>query len=760
MAELKTKSLKFSSGFNNASSLTGTSNFNSAALAKRRKEKQGPTDWTHLGLKSKNRDEKNREDAWKDWKNSQSQSRTILYDIHSVVPVVKVERHPLHMWYNERLSLENESSNERTRSRLLMKRFVFDVQELWLANLEHLREHQSTRMFTHENDTECEPDDYQRGKGLKNRRDIKEISAMNHQIQAVSQKRAFSNAYHTTRLPQVNLILDYVAFRTPTLPPHIPLPPQIRSIISQLRLEPRADRDGLLFPSDGNPCSTVASHCLNIQRLIPSADYISMIGQDILWRLELIESKSLCQTVFTCKEDDLVQYITVALLHTQPEYQSTLLFQSSGENRLPLLNGVDGLSSWRITEFNVSAKRCLSSKSVQLIIQISICNSEIQNSSNFVMELQFSIFEMYTVIYEECGEKIPIFEIDLTGLSMTLRSIPWASIFSKVKVNCDPSLLPTSLQYDEADGFLKNIDGALSDIQARGCAYELLHLLRFSSLHGNCNITAPTINGISVNLVNVTKIQNDKRVLFRSMHREVFLEDKKTLSLTAMYGGLWEELLEYSTCLSMHANNLNYITQDIPGSCEMGKKGLWFPDELDASHEKTQCAAMFFRDPIRSSTDTIMVNMTLALEAAILFKPVVAWENFSHSPCAYPAEESRGVPTLASQYSWNNLLQGLRSPIEGRIASTIVIYGTFPVEGVDYLPRDAVHRPIGFRRFVPLKNVYGFREQLEVHLLSLDAHVDSHVYGITKSGAIANNVGVNSRNIWHNVIAISEHINR
>jgi hypothetical protein len=34
------------------------------------------------------------------------------------------------------------------------------------------------------------------------------------------------------------------------------------------------------------------------------------------------------------------------------------------------------------------------------------------------------------------------------------------------------------------------------------------------------------------------------------------------------------------------------------------------------------------------------------------------------------------------------------------------------------------------------------------------------VFGITRTGAVPNNTGVNNRNIWHNTLAITEFINR
>jgi len=79
-----------------------------------------------------------------------------------------------------------------------MKRFVTDVQELWLTNLEHLKEHDPKNISR----GKVNEDDHVES-GLSNRRDVKAIENMHCQIQSVSQKRAFERAYHTARLPPV-----------------------------------------------------------------------------------------------------------------------------------------------------------------------------------------------------------------------------------------------------------------------------------------------------------------------------------------------------------------------------------------------------------------------------------------------------------------------------------------------------------------------------------------------------------------------------
>ena len=77
-----------------------------------------------------------------------------------------------------------------------MKRFVFDVHEVWLTNLQHLREHQPARLLKDQGSGTQEETEADRGRGLANRRDKRAIEAMEAQIQSVSQKRTLESILH------------------------------------------------------------------------------------------------------------------------------------------------------------------------------------------------------------------------------------------------------------------------------------------------------------------------------------------------------------------------------------------------------------------------------------------------------------------------------------------------------------------------------------------------------------------------------------
>ena len=103
-----------------------------------------------------------------------------------VLPVAKVCRHPMFTFFFNLLEFEDRDSLIRTKNRLKMKKFVLDVQELWLTNLQHLREHRPTAVFESRTQSQSqsheEKDPDADEHGLVNRRDSDTILSMNHQV--------------------------------------------------------------------------------------------------------------------------------------------------------------------------------------------------------------------------------------------------------------------------------------------------------------------------------------------------------------------------------------------------------------------------------------------------------------------------------------------------------------------------------------------------------------------------------------------------
>jgi hypothetical protein len=265
-------------------------------------------------------------------------------------------------------------------------------------------------------------------------------------------------------------------------------------------------------------------------------------------------------------------------------------------------------------------------------------------------------------------------------------------------------------------------------------------------------------------------------------------------------GHLWEQLAAHSGCIGPSASmvacgGLSTATL-VPGAAQVGRLGLWFPNNSSSRSALTQVAARFFRDSRVSTSDSVLVNLALCMDSALTFPTMLAWEEFSTQPLPCPGEEVAPIiPTLCNK-GVDGLLTLLRAPLDSplstRLSPTIVIFSTLPKEGVDYASLEAVlafsspaggggggrtrRRALleatgearrakgkqldGLKRHVPVRNAHGFQEQVAVRLLGVDPVLATVVFGITRLGAQPNSLNVNSRNIWHATLAITENINR
>lgn len=780
-----------------------------SGVGKVKSEAQGPIDWTHMGIKLKYRGEKQREDAWELWKSSIGNAKQLLDDFNEVLPVIKIERHPMYAMYFRRVREENNESNTRTKSRLLMKRFVLDVQELWLTNLQHLHEHQPGSMAVDDEDDSNE--DYMRGKGLNKRRDVKEIANLQHQVQSVSQKRAFAQAYHTTRMPPPKVKLDYKPGSTPGLTPPKPVIPTIESILTSLPYWRIFQSDASYQYRDELVCNSTDSVALHIDRLLPSSDFATYISPEVVWRFTAMHSVSLAKRVFLIPESMIAVYAAQIMNADTsnnlqgPTDTALTVYKTNQTIALPYEdNTVEWEGGLEISLLSQPVPADIKGQDYPLRIAISATMEPVHHlqtqppGSTYLTEaplaaqsrpimqfiLQTSPAEVRTLLQNE---------------RMPLRTLDWWLQPERVLDTWEPLLQYVRLETNKDNahnehlslGFTRQPVGLvltadvskahrllsedmLTAIQAAACAYEVLPYLR---LMADPNHTVPSLRfqhrGAEVAAPKLTEVASiDSTYPYDSIGIDRTLSssagyDWKAEAKQLFHSGRWEKLLEQGLNGSLLANGGISRIYQVPGASEIGRRGLWFPDAMDPTQEKTQVGAIFFRDANVSTTDSILITLTYLLDTAIKFPSETAWENFPQMPIPAIAEEANGVIPMRT-IKPRALLQRepLVSPLEVRLSDVVTIFAAVAVEGIDYLPRNyeltlpQPQRPKGLRRYVPTKNRYGFREQVEVQLLDINPVVDAKVYGITKQGAVANNTGVNPRNIWHSLIAVNEHICR
>jgi len=182
--------------------------------------------------------------------------------------------------------------------------------------------------------------------------------------------------------------------------------------------------------------------------------------------------------------------------------------------------------------------------------------------------------------------------------------------------------------------------------------------------------------------------------------------------------------------------------------------------DFDEYRDRTQVAALFFRNSKLSSTDSVLVNLVLALDTPQIFSCMRAWEDFSQAPLKAPGEPvSSAIPGLVA-VPHSLMASPVLSPVAERMAFFANIFSTLPTEGIDHVPLTAPRLPAGFQRHLPFRNKYGFRRKVLVPLLGVDSVLPTIVFGITRTGATANLEAVTGRNIWHSTLAVVEHINR
>lgn len=263
-------------------------------------EAQGPIDWSSNSLRVKYRGEAERESAWSESLANARKSMQVFGNQRLVVPVVVVERHPVFLLYHKRLEEENRDVRHSIANRQQMKRFVCDVQEVWLSNLGHLAEHSIGAIGAMGSKAQQLPSPTQHtsSRSLRNRRDKTAILAMDSQIQSVSYKRAMQRAYVTTAMAAPTIVLDYAPPPPPPpAPRHRPAP-----VFETLCLPFQYREPGDLLLSQ--------RHVFSVERLT-RPDVSAASDTAVLWRLGVLSRDNCLEKYLFCAEKELRRHLSV-----------------------------------------------------------------------------------------------------------------------------------------------------------------------------------------------------------------------------------------------------------------------------------------------------------------------------------------------------------------------------------------------------------------------------------------------------------------
>ncbi|EGZ11379.1 hypothetical protein PHYSODRAFT_548948 [Phytophthora sojae] len=164
-------------------------------------ELQGPTSWLSDDLFVKYRSENDREKLWFAFVELKKQQQEIeargsanAKEQVSLAVIPIVTRHPICALFETLQNLENLRTQAETRKRNLTKTFIFDVNHIWLTNLDHFNQrptrHRILDQAPEDEREQVDPESH----SLSGRRDEQAIREGYSQIQSISSTRALKQA--------------------------------------------------------------------------------------------------------------------------------------------------------------------------------------------------------------------------------------------------------------------------------------------------------------------------------------------------------------------------------------------------------------------------------------------------------------------------------------------------------------------------------------------------------------------------------------
>jgi hypothetical protein len=854
-------------------------------------ESQGPIDWSSYSLSEKYRNIDHRELAWSTYMDVTLYADQTLYDTDKqLLPIIQITRHPLMESYYSCLTTENLLSRQKTLMRLKMKRFVQNIHEVWLTNLQHLKEHQLENIFHKygggydtttssrsgslsnseaggggggsasgggdENNNNHHPHSHgtsehshgsggiggptshlniPRGKGLKERRDIQAVLNMSSQIQSVSHHRAMKQSFYTTRMGEPQVRLDYVITPCPKhdLTLLLPPPPYFQPLVlqttgfhtlpSQIHFVISIDR---LIPAFAHDMTLVSS-------LFPDLTTpLSALSTNSIWRVSMVRTNhQLLHRTFYLLEHEVTHYLTMLEASWNSLHSAVAAGAGAGAGLTQ--------SSSSSSSFSSSSVRDEETKDKKVLYEISdvdiVWGNNIDLNCSLTVTLhdigQQSVYSISTLNHSENSLMIIItaeFKQDYHGIEtiplvinpiefcsqLGIQELPpmhesfahwfeeslkpedahhilWERLTTQIyflEGYEDPETgdpLPTHLglrsyeediakNYQEQNlvatggvgvgvgvgegGNSNTFTSVESSASAISQAYLLLSLLEVSdeldiSL---MDLHLPTVAAAA------GSVDQQPSDIPPNSHSHPLLHLPQLTFFPTLSHYQFEDLSDVINNLSLRVNGGELLLKQIPGAAPVGSMGIWHKYPLHK--ERTQPAAIYYRNPQMSSTDTVLINLTLALDTPVLITPFLAWELYPESPPSTIHDPADGVVPLITIYPHTLLSDEMVSFFDKQTTPIVHIFNTTPIEGLDYPDHDTYRHSrktnTGFTRHLPLRSDNGFRNQIVENLLSTDPCLPTIVFGITRLGAVPNATAVHARSIWHSCIAVTQPVNR
>jgi hypothetical protein len=880
---------------------------------------QGPIDWSSEGLRAKYRGEEQREHAWQVFQDAKAYSATSFDESGFVLPMVEMDRHPVYVLYYKLLERINEHSRIRTRNRLKMKRFVMDVQEVWLSYLQHLAEHQdnvdlcsskreskslkSTLQTIPSNnkhqlqressgfnpepinnpskvvhrrdlsdDEEEEEERDTEGLGLRRRRDVEAVLNMKHQIPSVSQKRALEGAFvtaETSAFPpsSVQVVRSSVPPAVPSIPSAEPFTlenlqlgrmiscangEQVLLYIDRMIppkppvLKRRAVKRGLIsgLENGGETCilhekdlnfireecpgikiTTLRSFDCNISEVVLPTE---PVGASV-WRMTFSRMEDGHTRQYYATESFVDFFVSAA--QGDINALSCVAREDRSEEEVEILKAHLNINWGRMDvpaevvvhlirpkSFDPSLSKSLGFEAIRDLARV-VVTAKLEGDFAHIAPLQLvvSAVEFLAAVgapYEAPnGAFSQIISSDPRCIGVSLPP-PWwqlnddeSNIYavnihhferflslvvipvgdeSRHSGNPEPMGLclieDANRIVNPSTGMPEVTKDPLSNIRATSYAHYLTNLahVNFETLEATFDFTqkdtSSRVELTSINWRDTLAVASggaEIGQLFRRPRFQATLtmlnaawvkDDDDSLNfVTKKFGTPYyslEDICDDMLSLSMRVTGASNRTKLIPGSFECNvNRALWFSYPLYP--EKTRVVANLFRDKNISSTDSVIINVALALDTCILAPIQLVFDPSAETPVRAPKEPAPVCYLSKVTGPALKLLQEkLKSPIEDRPSHTIMIYSAAAVEGSDYIIPTGPKPPPGMLRKLPFMDDHGFRNKTVESLLQVDVELPTIVFGVTKMAALPNTTGVHTRNVWHDVVAVTDQINR
>ncbi|CAM9963332.1 unnamed protein product [Ectocarpus sp. 6 AP-2014] len=240
----------------------------------------------------------------------------------------------------------------------------------------------------------------------------------------------------------------------------------------------------------------------------------------------------------------------------------------------------------------------------------------------------------------------------------------------------------------------------------------------------------------------------------------------------------WEEEADRVEPLSMRVSGRRGHSREVPGTCNIGKMGVTF--HYPQASERTRAVASFFRDASKSSSDSVMVVVALALDTPKLTPLVIAWEREPSEPEPAPDEDALDVVPRVMIPPGVVLEEGVVSDLGGHIAPDAIVL-TKAEKKADFSPPGvlagdrrggggaAVKRSrkagkeqewVRHRRDWEEVDEKGFRRYAVYQLLEPDGYMQTLGFGVTKRAALPNTAAVCGRSTFHSEQRCTEQLCR